>query len=554
MNQASDPSAGAATNAASELAFLYEQADAARATLKQLAQDVVDAEAYLGGNQIVQLREANEQLMLATLHAQINAETAALALSTVSRKAELDALTELPNRVLLLDRFARARTDAMRRNSRLALFFLDLNDFKQINDTLGHAIGDRVLRLAAHRLVSEVRTVDTVSRYGGDEFLILLPEVSQTDVVLVARKLIAALGVPFVVGEHVLHLSASIGVSLYPEDGEDADTLIDRADAAMYRAKKHGPGSFALHEQAPVDGSSARLQALGASVRQPSSSYKITVTEHNGRLEELCEANEQLVLAALGAQELQNAAEQALRRQTEFLAVVAHELRNPLAPISAAAALLGQSRIGESMLPRAQAIIERQVAHMARLVGDLLDVSRVNMGKLRLERRTVDMTGIIDAAFDTCRAVMEARRQHFEIQAPSCLLEVYGDPIRLVQIMSNLLDNASKYTPNGGAIELSIKVIDDTIVMTLSDSGIGIAAQALPNVFEPFVQDIRAIGFNGVGLGIGLTVVRELVEAHSGKVVAHSAGSGLGSQFVVTLPLDRSLGTSVREPQSRSPD
>jgi diguanylate cyclase len=114
---------------------------------------------------------------------------------------------------------------------------------------------------------------------------------------------------------------------------------------------------------------------------------------------------------------------------------------------------------------------------------------------------------------------------------------VHGDPVRLAQIIRNLLDNASKYTPKSGDIGLLVVVVDDTIVMTVSDNGIGITTDALPKVFEPFVQEPHAIGFSGAGLGIGLTVVRELVEAHGGSVVAHSAGSGLGSQFVVTLPL-----------------
>ena len=147
------------------------------------------------------------------------------------------------------------------------------------------------------------------------------------------------------------------------------------------------------------------------------------------------------------------------------------------------------------------------------------------------------MAVIIDEAVDACRPAMDTRLQNFAVQVPSCALEVDGDPVRLAQILSNLLDNASKYTPDGGEIRLSVAVVDDAIVMTVSDTGIGITAEALPHVFEPFVQDTHAIGFNGVGLGIGLTVVRELVEAHGGKVVANSPGNGLGSQFVVTLPL-----------------
>jgi signal transduction histidine kinase len=131
---------------------------------------------------------------------------------------------------------------------------------------------------------------------------------------------------------------------------------------------------------------------------------------------------------------------------------------------------------------------------------------------------------------------MDTRLQLFELHLPKCALEVHGDPVRLAQVVRNLLDNASKFTPEGGRITLAVEVIGDTLVMTVSDTGIGITAEVLPLLFKPFMQDVRAIGYSGVGLGIGLTVVRILVEGHGGSVVARSAGSGLGSQFVVTLP------------------
>jgi signal transduction histidine kinase len=278
------------------------------------------------------------------------------------------------------------------------------------------------------------------------------------------------------------------------------------------------------------------------------------VAEHERGHLQLQEANEHLVFAALDAQQLQAAAELAQRRQTEFLAILAHELRNPLAPIRTAAALLGRVGNDEIVLARVQAIIERQVVHISRLVGDLMDVSRVNTGKLRLERRVIDLADIVDEAVDACRPAMTARSQNFLLDIPARRLELHGDPVRLAQVFSNLLDNASKYTLNGGEIRLSIGVADAVVVTTVSDNGIGITATSLPHVFDPFVQDIQATVFNGVGLGIGLTVVRELVEAHGGNIVASSAGSGLGSQFVVSLPLaERSPFTQSAFPGSPSP-
>jgi diguanylate cyclase (GGDEF)-like protein len=490
-----------------------------------------------------QLVAANARLVVTALRAQSAADAATRALEVLSRSSELDSLTDLPNRQSLLSRFTYAIAIARRTGTQLALLFLDLNNFKQINDTLGHAVGDQVLRLAAKRLAAAVRESDTVSRHGGDEFLILLTDVSHaTDVVQIATKLISALGRPARVGEHVLRLTASIGISLFPRDGEEAGTLIRRADAAMYRAKRNGDGGFAFHgtsaeeDQTP----SPRLAAL----HHPLSHYRAALAEQARRQGQLREANEQLVLAALSAQKLQEAAEQAQQRQTEFLAVLAHELRNPLVPMQHAAALLHRARLDESLLPRIQAMIERQVAHMSRLVGDLLDVSRVSTGKLRLERRTVDLKDVLDAAVAACRPSMDARLQHFTVQSPAGPLDLYGDPVRLTQVFSNLLDNASKYSADGADIGLSVMQAESFIEITVSDRGIGMSSEVLATIFEPFVQDATAVEFNGTGLGIGLTVVRELVAAHEGTIIARSSGAAFGSTFVVTLPRAREMPTS----------
>ena len=559
VNEVADPGERAATDAALELARLQGQVEAARALLVRLLQDVVVAESRLGASQASQLLEANEQLVIAALRHQADAETAAQALNEAARSAELDALTQLPNRVLLLDRLTLAISNARRHGQRLALLFLDLDDFKRINDTLGHAVGDEVLQRAAHCFSASVRDADTVSRYGGDEFVILLTGVTHAaDAVRVADKVSAALRASGSVGDRVARLSASIGISLYPDDGEDADTLIGHADAAMYRAKRNGPGGHAFHGEAPHAGY--------AEAAPPA--------EHEQRNAQLREANEQLVLAALGAQELQAAAEQAQRRQMEFLAVVAHELRNPLAPIRIATALLGRVRTDEPLLPRAQAIIEQQVAHMSRLVGELLALSRSGTGTSartravasadnhahtgaetpQREPRAVDLAGVVDAVVQAWRPAMQARRQHLELSLPTGALEVHADPVDLAQILGNLLDNASKYSHEEGTIGLAVEalggvvdgvksgVVGDSVVITVSDNGIGITAEALPDVFEPFAQDPHAIGFNGVGLGIGLTVVRQLAQAHGGGVVANSDGPGLGSRFVVTLPMAPAAG------------
>jgi diguanylate cyclase (GGDEF)-like protein len=513
-----------------ELALVQERTLAARAQLGELERAIAAAAA----NESMRIVEVNEQLVVAAVRAQEEAKCAARRLQELTRSAEHDVLTGLPNRVLLMDRLEHAVRVARRRKERFALMFLDLNNFKQVNDTLGHATGDDVLRHAARAIESAVRDEDTVSRHGGDEFLVLLSEIDERgDARVVAEKIIATLGVPTRLGEHVLRLTASIGISVYPDDGENADELIDRADAAMYVAKRHGLGGFAFHGQ-PHAGAGVADPASLAALRPPFSRYESALAEHELRHEQLREANTQLVIAAIEAQALQAAAELAHRRQTEFLALLAHELRDPLSPIRTAAAIL--TRADAEDLPKIQATIERQVAHMTRLVGDLLEIGRVSTGKLRIERERVDLIAIIDAAIETCRHALDVRLQNFTTHLPPGSLEMTGDAVRLTQVLSNLLLNASKYTPEGGAIDLTVDATAEDFTITIVDNGIGVSAGALPGVFEPFMQDAHAVGFNRNGLGIGLTVVRELVNAHGGNVQLASAGIGLGCTSVVRLP------------------
>ena len=349
--------------------------------------------------------------------------------------------------------------------------------------------------------------------------------------IAMARKLTGALAVPARVGGHELCLAASIGISVYPDHGDSAGPLIERADSAMYSAKRRGLGCRVYGEDGPDERVDPALVAQG----RPLTQYELTLVEHDRKHGQLREANAELVLAALTAQDLQAGAERAQQQQKEFLAVMAHELRNPLTSIRLASSMLAHSDASDPA--RMQAIIEREVTRMSRVVGDLLDISRANTGKLRLERRVVDLAEIIDATVDACRPTMDMRLQRFTLQLPARPLAMDADPVRLVQVFSNLLDNASKYTPEGGGIDLVVAIVGDAVEITVSDSGIGISAEALPAVFEPSVQDGHAIGFNGAGLGIGLTVVRELVEAHGGSVIATSGGIGKGSRFVVRLPL-----------------
>ena len=310
MNEPTDPPAGATAAAERELGRLNGQVAAMRAVLVDLLQDVVRAEKRLDDSQAQQLLEANEHLVVTALGAQTDADSAHDALDEVSRVAGLDPLTGLPNRALLLDRLAHAISNAKRHGNRVALLFLDLDHFKQINDSFGHAAGDRALQLVADSLSALVRETDTVSRYGGDEFLVLLSEVSQAgDAAVIAEKVNVALAAHGRIDGHAVCLSASIGISIYPEDGEDADALIDHADAAMYRAKAQSLGGFAFHLNQPPDQPRLPAPAVRAA-RRRLTHHELTLAEHEVRHAQLCEVNEQLVLSVLAAQDRLAAAAQ----------------------------------------------------------------------------------------------------------------------------------------------------------------------------------------------------------------------------------------------------
>jgi signal transduction histidine kinase len=265
--------------------------------------------------------------------------------------------------------------------------------------------------------------------------------------------------------------------------------------------------------------------------------YELALAEHERQRDRLRVENQQAAQALVRAEAMRLAAQKALASQALFLEVIAHELRGPLAAVGNAAAALATLSPDDAQRARIRAIVERQTEHASRLIEDLLDLSRARTGKLRLALRAVDLRGVIETAVDMCKPAMDRRGQRFAAEVPPSALHVLGDPVRLVQILGNLLENASKYTPEGGAIALVAAVEGDCLVLSVSDSGVGMTADASLAVFDAFAQQAHAIAFDGAGLGIGLAVVRELVRAQGGTVTARSAGLGEGSQFVVRLPL-----------------
>ncbi len=244
------PAASPGTRAA-----LARQVAGLRAELARLQLELASLRAGSPDRLGTDLREANEQLVLSALSAQQAADTAVGHFDQLTRTSQLDGLTGTPNRALMRDRLEQAIVLARRHGTRAAVLFVDLDAFKPVNDAMGHGVGDELLQLTARRLESVVRESDTVCRYGGDEFLVVLAEVLQADdAQMIAEKMLAAVATPCVIQAHSLRPAASIGIALYPDDGDDVATLIAHADAAMYRIKHRGGGACARHLAADRSG------------------------------------------------------------------------------------------------------------------------------------------------------------------------------------------------------------------------------------------------------------------------------------------------------------
>ncbi|HVS63792.1 MAG TPA: ATP-binding protein [Thermoanaerobaculia bacterium] len=233
----------------------------------------------------------------------------------------------------------------------------------------------------------------------------------------------------------------------------------------------------------------------------------------------------------------EQALREAARRKDEFLATLSHELRGPLAPLRNTIEIMKRAGDDRDVIDGARSTIDRQVTQLVRLVDDLLDVSRITRNKLELRREPVELGPIVELAIESCRPLLEELEHDLEVILPSELLTLHADPARVTQILSNLLHNACKYTERGGRIRLSAEGRGGEVVMVVSDTGIGIPRDQLDSVFEMFTQGDPSSERLHSGLGIGLTLVRQLVEMHGGTVEASSEGLGRGSEFVVRLPL-----------------
>jgi PAS domain S-box-containing protein len=242
--------------------------------------------------------------------------------------------------------------------------------------------------------------------------------------------------------------------------------------------------------------------------------------------------------AALQAQRMKaEGLADANRSKEEFMALLSHELRSPLSPIRNALSILRQMQTNDPIIAQAGNIIDRQVGVMVKLVDDLLDISRITKGKLRLTKEDVELRTIVNYAAESARPLIDARKHEFSVVIPTRPLWVEADPARLEQVIVNLLNNAAKYTDVGGLIRLSVEQVGEDAVVRVKDNGVGIAPELLPHVFELFTQVDGSLGRSYGGLGIGLALARNLVEMHDGRLQAVSAGLGQGCEFTIKLPV-----------------
>jgi signal transduction histidine kinase len=255
------------------------------------------------------------------------------------------------------------------------------------------------------------------------------------------------------------------------------------------------------------------------------------------RTAELARVNETLQQEITERKRAEEALREADRLKDEFVAMLAHELHNPLAPLSAALQLFDVNNKTPEQNRELRDMMSRQVEQLVRLIDDLLDVSRISRGKLNLRREPVDLSDVVNTALDVSRPMIDSAKHRLKLQLPTESLVLDGDKVRLSQIISNLLINAAKYTPPGGLIELDIHAEGSQVVIRVCDNGVGIPPEMLTAVFELFTQVDSSHTRTHGGLGIGLTLVKTLVEMHEGTIIARSQGTGCGSEFIVRLPL-----------------
>ncbi len=328
------------------------------------------------------------------------------------------------------------------------------------------------------------------------------------------------------------------GAALAPEPGD----VRPRRDELAELTRAFGRMSVALRDrEEQLAAQNEELQSQAEEIQAQNEELQSQAEEIQAQNEELLGHNEELAAQGDELRRAKAALVDADRRKNEFLAMLSHELRNPLAPIQNALHLLG-ARSDEDRSTRARGVIARQVRHLARLVEDLLDITRISRGKVELRRENVDFGAVVSHAAEDNASILEAAGVSLEVRPSAGRLPVYADPTRLAQVVENLLQNAAKFTPRGGRVTVSLeRIAPDRAALRVLDTGIGISPDVHERLFEPFMQGELSLARTRGGLGLGLALVKGLVELHGGTVTASSEGPGRGAELTVELPLATGL-------------
>ncbi len=504
--------------------------------VRRLQNDIALAMGGLPAAKTERISELTALLGAAAIHSARCAADAAedeRAKRTSPRLFELDALTELPNRALFRARFSQALAHARRRNGRVGVLFIDLDGFKSINDRYGHAIGDHVIRLVARRLASAVRDGDMVSRHGGDEFLVLLSEVSDAaDAATLAGVVRRALTGPLRVGEDMIECGGSIGVSVYPDDGQDQETLVHRADEAMFIAKrrKRGEASAGVGEALPDVTHADRVPAASRMAETA-----LRQAEH--RIQALRESNEGLLVSAIISEDLHQRAERAALEQSELLSVSAHELRGSLFALQTATATLVLTQGDRVHFPRLTLMLQRQIANIARITAELLDVARLNSQRLTLHYASIDMSAVVSETVAEFPRYPDRPAMEMESTSLDRGALVLADAVRMRQVLVAILTVLSQRAPTPRRISVSVSLVDGVCSTTLRAIG------ATRPVHECAIDtDDSTRGNTGPNLAdrhtprLSLVLVRQLLESHRGTLTFERDSLSGGLRCRMELP------------------
>jgi signal transduction histidine kinase len=407
---------------------------------------------------------------------------------------------------------------------------------------------EAILAPLGHRLVTAGSGIEALKRLMHGEFAVILLDVSMPDMdgfetarLVHQHPRFESTPIIFVTGVHMSELDELKGYELGAVDYVYVPVV-----PQILRSKVQV--LVELHCQR------LELRELNAALkREAEGELAMLNATLEGAVRELEASNTALTQEVEERRRAEQALIEADKRKDDFLAILAHELRNPLAPIRTAVAILQRNGTQDPTLVRMREVIERQALHMTRLIDDLLDVARITQGKINLRPEPAEVGAAARRAVELNMPAIEARR-HAIVVKDGEPLRVHADPVRLTQVIGNLVNNAAKYTPEGGRIELELAADGDFAAVTVRDNGIGIEGEYLAHVFELFgqVQNPRPHGHDG--LGIGLALVQRIVEMHGGRVEARSGGEGHGSEFVVRLPLLRPTGgTAAGEPEAPAP-